>query len=139
MSLTRSQVAKAVQINVETLRYYEKRGLIKEPPRSASGYRLFPHDTIERIQFIKRAQELGFTLEEIKHMIALSEEPEKYEAVEIQNFTNEKITEIKEKIRDLMRMQVALEELAELCPGEGHPISECPIIKSLTEGNPSKK
>ena len=64
--LTIRQVANAEKVNLETVRYYEKRGLIVEPLRTESGYRRFPDEAIERISFIKRAQELGFTLEEIK-------------------------------------------------------------------------
>jgi DNA-binding transcriptional MerR regulator len=70
--LTISQVAKASNVNIETIRYYERRGLIPEPPRTNSGYRMFSYEVIRDIQFIKRAQDVGFTLEEIKKLLSAS-------------------------------------------------------------------
>ncbi|MFF0826290.1 MerR family transcriptional regulator [Brevibacillus sp. NPDC003359] len=69
--LTRSQVASEAKVHIETVRYYEKRGLIATTPRNESGYRMFPQQTVTDIQFIKRAQEIGFTLEEIKNLLSL--------------------------------------------------------------------
>lgn len=89
--LTRSQVAKAANINSETIRYFERSGLISEPPRSDAGYRMFPHHVIQDIEFIKRAQELGFTLEEIKVLLSASNAEEEFHSEEIYNFASSKI------------------------------------------------
>ncbi|MGO4886188.1 MerR family transcriptional regulator [Anaerobacillus sp. MEB173] len=131
MSLTRAEVAKQAKINTETIRYYLKRGLISEPPRTESGYRLYPIETVQRIAFIKRSQELGFTLEEIKDLLQISDERSCHDALEVQQMTDKKIEEINKKIEDLKKMKAALETLSTQCPGEGFSIHECPIIKSL--------
>ncbi|MGE6718314.1 MerR family transcriptional regulator [Peribacillus frigoritolerans] len=132
--LTRSQVAKAANVNIETIRYYERRGLISEPPRNDSGYRMFPQEVIQDIEFIKRAQDLGFTLEEIKNLLAASNGDEEFYSEEIHDFAAGKIEEIKKKIRDLNDMKFLLEGLVEKCPGSGIPKDQCPIMKKLSEG-----
>jgi Hg(II)-responsive transcriptional regulator len=129
--LTISQVAKAANVNVETIRYYERRGLISEPPRTESGYRHFPQEVIERIQFIKKAQDLGFKLEEIKTLLLMSDNEELFNANEIYQFVTEKIQEIEQKIRDFNNMKLLLEKLAEKCPGSGISKNDCPIINNL--------
>jgi Hg(II)-responsive transcriptional regulator len=128
--LTISQVAKASNVNVETVRYYERRGLIDEPPRSESGYRHFPEEVIDRIQFIKRTQDLGFTLEEIKKLLSASNN-EDFHSEEIYNFAIDKIQEIGAKIRDLNQVRKLLEDLAAKCPRSGVSKDECPIIKKF--------
>ena len=75
-SFTTGQLAKRANVNIETIRYYERRGIIPEPPRRESGYRQYPDNAVARIQFIKRAQELGFTLEEIQSLLDLRVDPE---------------------------------------------------------------
>ncbi|MGM0867531.1 MAG: MerR family transcriptional regulator [Bacillota bacterium] len=130
--LTISQVAKVAKVNLETVRYYEKRGLISEPPRTESGYRRFPEEVIERIIFIKRAQELGFTLEEIKQLLWMSEREK--DANKVKVFTTHKIEEIEAKIHDLISMKQTLKQLADQCEGSGFSMDQCPIIKAFNEG-----
>ncbi|RED75981.1 MerR family transcriptional regulator [Cohnella phaseoli] len=132
--LTMSQVAKASNVNIETIRYYERRGLISEPPRTESGYRMFPQHVIQDIEFIKRAQDLGFTLEEIKNLLSASSGDEEFHSEEMHDFASGKIEEIEKKIRDLNEMKVLLEALVEKCPGSGVPKNQCPIMKQLSEG-----
>lgn len=134
IGLTRSQVAKAANVNIETIRYYERRGLISEPPRNDSGYRMFPKEVIQDIEFIKRAQDLGFTLEEIKDLLVASNGDEEFHSEEIHDFAAGKIEEIEKKIRDLNDMKFLLEGLVEKCPGSGVPKDQCPIMKKLSEG-----
>src|SRR5699024_3599092 len=92
--ITIGQVAKASNINIETVRYYERLGLIPEPPRNESGYRMFSKEAIQTIKFIKRAQGLGFTLEEIKKLLSASNDEESFKAEELYDFATEKIEEI---------------------------------------------
>lgn len=134
--LTISKVAKKSNINLETIRYYEKRGLIPEPPRSESGYRMYSSDTVDRIKFIKRAQELGFTLNEIEQLLYISEGG--HDALAVKNFTNEKIKEVNEKINDLIQIKKTLEELLRDCPADGTPTSKCPIIQVLKKEGKEK-
>ena len=126
--LTVGKLAKLGDIGVETVRYYEKRGLLPKPERLPSGYRIYSEETINRVRFIKRAQELGFTLEEISELLALTENPDT-DCADIRNHAQDKITEIKAKMKDLKRMQDGLAELAGYCPGKGKPLSECSILK----------
>jgi Hg(II)-responsive transcriptional regulator len=130
--LSISQVAIECNVNIETIRYYEKRGLIPEPPRTKSGYREFPEEVIERIKFIKRAQELDFTLTEIQKLICISENDESFSSQEVQQFALQKLDEIDTKLRDLEKVRFVLLDLSERCSGKG-PICECPIIQSLSK------
>ena len=127
--LTIGQLAKNAQVNVETVRYYERRGLIPEPPRRESGYRQYSQDAVKRLCFIKRAQYLGFTLKEISQLLSLVDNSNS-NCKEIRKFTIEKIGDIEAKIDHLQNLKKALDDLAKGCPGQG-PISECTIIEAL--------
>lgn len=135
--LTIGKVAKRAQVNVETVRYYERRGLIPEPPRRRSGYRQYSGDDVARIKFIKHAKEVGFTLREISELLSLRVDPHTTSS-EIKKKANAKINEIEEKIRSLQMMKIALSRLATQCRGEG-PTSECPILEALSEVPPPPK
>ncbi|WP_059104479.1 MerR family transcriptional regulator [Shouchella shacheensis] len=128
--LTISQVAKEANVNIETIRYYERRELISDPPRTESGYRKFPQEVVEDVKFIKLTQDLGFTLEEIKNLLSASKD-ENFRSVEIQDFATSKIKEIETKIHDLHQMKTLLEDLTEKCPGSSVSKGECPIIKNF--------
>lgn len=132
--LTRSQLEKASNVSIETIRYYERRGLISEPPRNDVGYRMFPQKIVQDIEFIKRAQDLGFKLEEIKNLLAASNGDKEFHSDEIYDFATSKIQEVEEKIRNLNQMKALLEDLAEKCPGSGVPKHQCPIMKKISEG-----
>lgn len=130
MALTTGQVANEANVKNDTVRYYEDRGLIEEPPRTDSGYRQFSPATVQRIRFIKRAQELGFTLSEIKELLEVADG--KGNASDILDKTRRKIDEIERKIAHLQTLRNNLTELADACPGEG-PLSRCSILDALTE------
>jgi MerR family copper efflux transcriptional regulator len=128
--LTIGDVAKQAKVRIETLRYYEREGLVASPPRSLSNYRLYPEDTVRRVQFIKRAQELGFSLKEIKEFLCLRVDPTT-SCADVRARALEKITTIEEKMRALKAMKHALTQLVEECPGQG-AVTDCPILESLT-------
>lgn len=133
--LTIGQVAKATQMNIETIRYYERRGLIEEPPRSESGYRLFPQEVIQALNFIKRGQNVGFTLKEIKTLMhASNSNVDSMDSEDIYKFTTSKIQEIEMKIHELHQMKEVLELLAQRCPGAGFSADECSVIQTLSKG-----
>jgi MerR family mercuric resistance operon transcriptional regulator len=114
---------------VQTVRFYERRGLIAEPERTAAGYRRYPPDVVRRIRFIKRAQDLGFSLSEITELLDLrARSPVACEAVE--GKAREKIALVKTKIGKLERMKRVLEDLAEDCAVRA-PSGECPILEAL--------
>lgn len=130
--MTRGEVAEAADVTAETVRYYERRKLIPKPPRTTGGYRAYSGDYVERIRFIKRAQELGFTLNEIEELLALRIEADA-DCGEIRHRARVKIADVKEKIRDLVRIQSVLEDLAAACPGKG-PTTDCPILEAMKLG-----
>ncbi|MCS6116610.1 Hg(II)-responsive transcriptional regulator [Shewanella baltica] len=98
---TISQLAKSAGVNVETVRYYERRGLIEQPDKPTEGYRRYPVTTLNRIRFIKRAQELGFTLEEISHLLMLDNTP----CQEVQDMASHKLVSVRAKMADLRRLE----------------------------------
>ncbi len=134
-TLSIGQLAAAADVGVETLRYYEREGLLPEPPRSPSGYRRFPPEAIVRIRFIRRAKTLGFTLREIRELFALRVDPEK-SCADVRALAKAKILDIEAKIADLARIRGVLNELALACRGRG-PTRECPILDAITEDDAS--
>ena len=126
-----SEAAERAGVNVQTLRYYERRGLVPEPPRRASGYREYEQEHVARIRFIKRAQELGFTLSEVEELLSLRTDPEA-DRHDVRARTLHKIQEIERKIADLSRMKDTLAVLAEACEGHGST-HDCPILHALED------
>ncbi len=127
--LTIGKVAKRAAVNIETLRYYERRGLVAQPPRSGSNYRIYPEETAQRVRFIKRSQELGFTLKEIKGLLSLRAAP-RAGCADVRRRAEAKVKEIDEKIRTLRAMRRALGSLVQECSGRG-PVTECPILEGI--------
>jgi len=127
--LTIGEVAAQAKVPIETLRYYERWGLVAKPPRSVSDYRRYPPDAVRRVQFIKRAQEFGFSLKDIKQLLSLRTAPEA-EYGWVRALAEAKIRAVDEKIDSLMAMKSAPSKLVAECSGQG-PLTECPILKSL--------
>lgn len=130
-SLRIGDVARCGGVGVETVRYYERRGLLKEPERNQAGYRQYAEDTVARLRFILRAKELGFTLKEIGELLALRLDSSASKA-DVKQRAESKITVIKEKIRDLQKTLAVLVKLTASCPGYG-PLDDCPILEALEE------
>jgi MerR family transcriptional regulator, copper efflux regulator len=129
-----SEAADQAGVNVQTLRYYERRGLLPKAPRRASGYREFPDDAVRVVRFIKRAQELGFSLAEIEELLQLRKSSARNRH-RIRNVAQQRIQQIEEKITELEKMKGALRTLIHACH-RGDTL-ECPIIEALEEGGPS--
>ena len=129
--LTISRLAQLGGVNLETIRYYERQGLLPAPPRTAAGYRVFPLEAARRLRFIKRAQELGFSLNEIAELLELRIKPGAKRA-DMRARAETKISDIEQKIRSLQAMKKTLRQLTERCDGCG-PLAECPILESLNE------
>lgn len=98
-----SEVAEKSNVNIETVRYYEKRQLFPEPPRTRAGYRIFSLEDVDRIKFIKRSQKLGFTLNEIKQLISISDDKTQVNSEEVFQYSAQKIDEIEAQIKDLVK------------------------------------
>jgi MerR family transcriptional regulator, copper efflux regulator len=130
-SLRIGALAAAAGVGRETVRFYERKGLIAEPPRSPAGYRRYPPDSVQRLRFIRRAQELGFTLGEISDLLALRvDEVSACGTVEIR--AREKLEQVELKIADLRRMGASLNRLVDKCQAR-EPTSDCPILERLEE------
>jgi MerR family mercuric resistance operon transcriptional regulator len=127
-SSSRGEISKKTGVNGETIRYYEKIGLVQEPDRAANGYRVYGVDHLKRLSFIKRCRELGFTLKEIAALLALVDGGS-YTCEEIRDHTVTHLNDIDNKIRDLRKMQRTLREMVSEC--EGGLLPECPIVDSL--------
>ncbi len=123
------QVAKQAGLTVEAIRYYEQRGLIPEPHRLDSGYRVYPESILTRLHFINRCKDLGFSLQEISELLSIQINPENSSALVKEQVEN-KIVLVKEKISELQKLQDSLEQLSGLCCGDGS-VSDCPIIDFL--------
>jgi MerR family copper efflux transcriptional regulator len=124
------ELAQRAGVNVQTVRYYERRGLLDDPRNRRVGYREYTDATLDRLRFIRRAQELGFTLAEIEELLALRLE-RGTTAADVKARAAAKIVEIEGKIRDLERIRAALTHLAGQCRGGRGPVGDCPLVEAL--------
>ena len=128
--LTIGQLAKQAGVGVETIRFYEREGLIAEPERRPSSrYRQYPPQAVRRVRFIRHAKDLGFTLKEIQELLELRVAPEST-CADVRKRARDKVADIEERIVSLQRMKAALERLAKRCRGQG-PTTQCPILEEL--------
>jgi MerR family copper efflux transcriptional regulator len=123
------QLARAAGVGVETVRFYERKGLLDAPARKESGYRQYDGDAVERLKFIRRAQQVGFALKEIQELLALRDDPDARRA-DVRDRAGRKIADIDAKVRDLLAMRASLASLVASCEGDG-PAADCPIITAL--------
>ncbi len=132
--MTIGQLARRANVNIQTVLYYERRGLVPEPRRTPSGYRQYGEPTVARIRFIKRAQELGFSLKEIAELLAIRV---RHAAAcgSVERKTHAKIDLIEQKFRELQGMKTALERVIAACEVK-EPTGECPLLEQLEEEVP---
>lgn len=130
--LTISQLAHRAEVPIDTIRYYERNQLIAEPPRRPSGYRQYPEDTVQRLRFIRRAKNLGFTLEEIAELLDLSSQRN---VAAVKRSAQQKLVDVEHKIAELSRIRDGLAKLVKTCPGHGRA-EACPILAALNEEMP---
>ncbi|QDU38799.1 Mercuric resistance operon regulatory protein [Maioricimonas rarisocia] len=130
-SFTIGQVARQAGVGVETVRFYERKGLLEKPARRASGYREFDEAVVDRIRFIRRAKELGFTLKEIKELLELRLSPATT-CADVRSRAETKIVDIESRIQSLERMKHALVRLTRACSGRGRTTA-CPILEALDQ------
>lgn len=124
------KLARDVGVNIQTVRYYERRGLLQDPRGDTPGYREYDITTADRLRFIRRAQELGFTLDEITELLALRLDPNTT-AQTVKQRAQAKITEVESRIHDLEHIRDALNHLAGKCLGNRAPTGDCPFLESL--------
>jgi len=123
------ELARRAGVNVETLRFHERQGLLPVPSRLPSGYRAYPPESVRLIRFIKRAQGLGFTLNEIRELLALRVQPGTTPA-KMRGQAERKLTDVRRKVADLQAIERALGKLIAACPGHGS-LGECPVLRHL--------
>ena len=130
-ALTRGGLAKLTGCNIETIRYYEKVGLLPEPPRSESGYRQYSEVHTKRLGFILKAKVLGFNSESIRNLLTISDGGDDCTRAQAKSLTETHIKEIANKIKDLQKLKKRLEEISSHCDGAEASATECPIITTL--------
>ncbi|MGN6324078.1 MAG: MerR family transcriptional regulator [Dyella sp.] len=133
-SLTIGTVAKRAGVPIDTIRYYEREGLLPEPLRRASGYRSYNETAVRQLRFIRRAKDLGFTLEEIRDLMALSSD-RRGGVKAVRKRAEQRLASIDARIAELMRIRQGLQQLVEACPGHGDP-EHCPILRALADEEP---
>ena len=141
-TMTISKIAKEAGVGVETVRFYERKVLVDQPPKpSAGGFRVYPAEAAERIQFIRQAQELGFSLREIKELLSLRTDPAT-DCADVRERAQVKLDDITQKIAQMKGIKTALEKLIAACPGQG-ALQVCSIIDAIeapeTTGTELKK
>lgn len=127
-SLSIGQLAKHAGVGVDTVRYYERDGLLSPAGRLASGYRRYGETELKRLRFIRRAKALGFSLEDIRSLLTLSEQQS---VAEVKRAAQAKLTDIEQRINELERIRSGLRTLITACPGHGRA-EACPILNALT-------
>ncbi len=135
--LTTGRLASLTDVNKETIRYYERRGLLSPPPRSYSGYRAYPQEAISIVRFIKGAQALGFSLKEVAELLTLSGDSGA-DCGDMRDTAMRKLKDIEVKIKSLQSMRTTLKKIIKACPGKG-PLSKCSIVGSLSCGSHEKR
>jgi MerR family transcriptional regulator, copper efflux regulator len=128
MHYTAGKLAQEAGVKLATVRYYERAGLLPEPPRTHSGYRQYDQEALRRLRFIRHAQELGFTLREVEELLGLAKR--KRSSAEVCVFTQQKIEMIDDKIRALKAMRSRLQRLTTACDGKG-TVDDCVIMREL--------
>lgn len=122
------ELSKQSDVNIETIRYYEKIGVMPAPGRSAAGYRIYGADQLKRLSFVRRSRQLGFSLDEIRDLLRLVD-GHAFTCAQVRELTLDHVAEIRRKIEDLKRLKRVMEAMAAHCSGERAP--ECAVIDAL--------
>ena len=125
------ELATRAGVPIDTVRYYERQGLLPQPPRQTSGYRSFQASDVVRLRFVKRAKALGFTLEEVRDLLALSSRRED-DMGSLKQAAQQKLAGVEAKLAELTRIRDGLRTLVQACPGHG-ALEACPILHALDE------
>ena len=130
--LTIGELSKRTGCIIETIRYYERIGVMPAPPRTAGGHRIYDRDHLKRLNFVRRARALGFTLDQVRGLLALADERET-SCAEVEKLARAQLDQVRARIDDLGRMEAVLDEMVAACAGGAVP--ECPILEALFDGS----
>lgn len=128
--LTIGMISARTAVNIDTIRYYERIGILHKPPRSAGGHRLYSNEHKQRLVFIRRARELGFSLKQIRELLGLR--GRRVTCAKVKNMTEQHIADIRRRMKDLKRLDRVLSDLVAQCRGDELP--DCPILDALALG-----
>jgi MerR family mercuric resistance operon transcriptional regulator len=130
-ALTIGVLSRRTGVNIETIRFYERVGILPKPPRSAGGHRIYDQSHLMRLSFVRRSRELGFSLDEIRGLLQLVDGG-RYTCAEVRAITLDHLADVRRKIADLRRLERTLTDVAGKC--RGGKVPECPIIEALFDG-----
>lgn len=131
-TITIGMLSKDTGVNIETIRYYERIGILPEPPRSQSGYRLYGKDHLKRLTFVRRSRELGFSLKEVRGLLELVDGGD-FSCDQVKSITVDHLGDVRRKIADLRKLERVLKEMASECDRGAVP--DCPVIDALFQGS----
>lgn len=126
---TIGELSRLTEVNIETIRYYEKIGIMPNPPRNSSGYRIYSAPHFERLSFVRRSRELGFSQPEVRKLLTLVDE-HTYTCAEVKEMTARQLSNVRDRIKDLRKLEKALAMMVSKC--DGGDIPECPIVDTLS-------
>jgi MerR family Zn(II)-responsive transcriptional regulator of zntA len=132
------ELAALAEVSTDTLRFYEKHGLMQPGSRSEAGYRLYSRDDVHRIRFILSAKNVGFTLNEIHELLALEVTKDEKSCSDVKYFVDEKLKTVAQRIRELQRIERSLQTLSDACCGGNEPATHCTILEALSEHEDDK-
>lgn len=127
-ALTIGALSKHTGVNIETIRFYERVGILPKPPRSAGGHRIYGQDLLMRLGFVRRGRELGFSLDELRGLLQLVDGGH-YTCAEVRSITLDHLADVRRKVADLRRLERTLAEVAGKC--RGGKVPDCPVIEAL--------
>ncbi len=125
------ELAKKSNTSIDTIRYYEKIGLLGKPSRSGAGYRLYSSEFIEQLKFIKRAKHVGFSIKEIQELLFLRQEKQVKTCADVKQFASKKLEDIEDKIVELTKIKMALDRIVKGCDGSSNSAAHCNILNAL--------
>lgn len=128
------QLAKLADVTPDTIRFYEKQGMMDHEVRTEGGFRLYSDNDLQRLKFIRYGRQLGFTLESIKELLSIRVDPEHHTCRESKGIVQARLTEVETMIAELQRMQHSLQHLHDLCCGTAHSSVSCSILEALEQG-----
>lgn len=128
------QLAKLADVTPDTVRYYEKQGMMEHNARTEGGYRLYTEQDLQRLLFIRYAKQLGFTLEAIAELLSIRIDPDNYTCKESKSIVDARLYEVENKLAELIKMRDSLKRLSDACCGNAHSSSYCSILEALEQG-----
>ena len=132
-ALTIGALSKHTGVNIETIRFYERVGILPKPPRSAGGHRIYSQEQLMRLSFVRRSRELGFSLDDIRGLLQLVDGGH-YTCAEVKTITLDHLADVRRKIADLRRLERTLADVAGRC--KGGKVPDCPVIEALSDPRP---